>query len=368
MYAKCLVHGDGVVLNVEEAERYFQLACSQNSSAAQMDYGIALLSGLLGRFDFAKARSQFAKVSSWNRFAVILQDSLSLLNDNLVSLETFSESPNVFSSLRHGEISLIRIMNPRLCQTFSGLHQVNEIWKSMARSCIDYLLNLSHLEQAILASLPIDLVSCESFSEMIPMIFKMYSIESKLYLNVNYFLRQFPIPILNKFLKELNGILNYIYLLQSSIHECACNSPIREDQVVYRGLSSMGSKLGPLYASFIGQVIVWKSFTSTSSDLECVMRDFVRSSEGILFEVALCDGAIAGAISRYSTYPDESEVLIAAMSGFIVESIDYIPAPQLDQRISRKDSVDSTIPKVKLRYCVSWFDFDIDSRPPTFIV
>jgi TPR repeat protein len=55
MYAKCLIHGDGVVLNVEEAEIYLQLACSQNSSSAQMDSGIALLSGLLGRFAFAKA-------------------------------------------------------------------------------------------------------------------------------------------------------------------------------------------------------------------------------------------------------------------------------------------------------------------------
>jgi TPR repeat protein len=41
MYAKCLVYGDSFVLNAEEAMRCFRLACSQNNSSAQMDYGIA---------------------------------------------------------------------------------------------------------------------------------------------------------------------------------------------------------------------------------------------------------------------------------------------------------------------------------------
>jgi TPR repeat protein len=333
-YAKCLMHGNGVILNVKDAERYFQLACSQNSSSAQMDYGIALLLGLLGRFDFAEAGKQFAKASSSNRFAVILQDILSLPDDDLTGLEEFSRSANVFSFLRDGDISLIRIMNPRICETCPEPHLVNEVWRNMARSCIHYLLDLSQIEETALVSLSIELVSCESLSEMIPLIFQMYSIKSQLYGNVNYFLRQFPIRILRKFLKELNGILNYIYLLQSSIYECACNSPITENQVVYRGLSSRGSELGPLYASFLGQVIVWKSFTSTSTDIECAMREFVESSEGILFEITLCAGAVAGDIHRYSVYPDEREVLIAAMSGFMVESIDYIPTPQLEQRIA----------------------------------
>jgi hypothetical protein len=203
---------------------------------------------------------------------------------------------------------------------------------------------------------------------MIPLIFKMYSIESGLYRNVNYFLRKFPIHIMSKFLKELNGILNYIYLLQSSISDCAFNSPIAEGQVVYRGLPSRGSELVQLYESSKGKVIVWPGFTTTSSNIECAMRDFVRSSEGILLERTLCAGAVATAIGCYSAHTQEHEVLIAGMSWFIVDSIDYIPSPQSEQSVTTTSSINSTIPKVKLRYWLSWVDFDIDNRPPPFIV
>jgi hypothetical protein len=238
----------------------------------------------------------------------------------------------------------------------------------MARSCTNYLLTLSNLEFICLSSLPIDLGSCKSFPEMIPLIFKMYSIESSLYRNVNHFLRKFPIQILSKFLKELDGMLRYIYLLQSSIHDYAFKHSIAEGQVVYRGLPRRGSDLGSLYASLIGQIIVWKGFTSTSSDITCVMDTFVGGSEGILFEITLCAGAVATALDRDSTNPTEYEVLIAAMSGFMVNSIDYIPAPQSRQGRARRDSVNSMIPKVTLCYWLSWFDFDTDNRPPILIV
>jgi hypothetical protein len=301
MYAKYLIYGDRVGLNVKEAQSCFRLACDQGSSAARMADGIALLSGLLGRFDFAKARNQFEKAPSSNRFAVILRDSLSLLRDDLVSVGEFSKSGTVFSLLRDGQISSIRIMNPHLCEMFPVQDRVNGVWRNMARACINYLRTLSHLESTVLSSLPIDLASCEPFPEMIPLIFKMYSIEPTSYRNVNRFFRQFPIQILGKCLKEFDGILNYIYLLQSSIHYCACKWPIAEDQVVYRGLSSGGSELDPLYTSLIGQIIVWKGFTSTSNDIECAMRDFVRSSKGILFEMILCPGPIAAARSLFSS-------------------------------------------------------------------
>jgi hypothetical protein len=163
-------------------------------------------------------------------------------------------------------------------------------------------------------------------------------------------------------------MLSYIYLLQSSIGKCACKWPIAEDQVVYRGLSSGGSELGLLYASLIGQIVVWKDFTSTSSDIECAMRDFVQGSDGILFGITLRTGAVATAIRRYSAIPNQHEILIAAISGFIIDSVDYIRAPQLGQGGTTRCSADSTIPKVKLRYWLSWIDFDIDDRPTHFIV
>jgi TPR repeat protein len=47
-YAKCLVSGNGVKTNLSQAEKYFQLASSQGHSTARLQYGIALLSGILG--------------------------------------------------------------------------------------------------------------------------------------------------------------------------------------------------------------------------------------------------------------------------------------------------------------------------------
>jgi TPR repeat protein len=36
MPAHCLIHGDGVSVDVQEAERYFQFACSQGDTIGQM--------------------------------------------------------------------------------------------------------------------------------------------------------------------------------------------------------------------------------------------------------------------------------------------------------------------------------------------
>jgi hypothetical protein len=203
---------------------------------------------------------------------------------------------------------------------------------------------------------------------MIPLIFKMYLKESKLYRNVDYDLWQFPVQILRKCLKELNGILNYIYLLQSPICECGCNSPIREHQVIYRGLSRWVQNLGHFTRCSLARLVFGTISRVQQFVIEIAICKFVKSSEGILFGITLCAGAVAGALRLYSAYPKEHEVLIAAMSEFMVESIDHILAPQREQSTSRHNFVDSTIPNVKLRYCSPWFDFDIDNRPPTFIV
>jgi hypothetical protein len=366
-YASCLLHGDGVKINMTEAERYFQLACDQGDSTAQMQYGIALLSGLLGRFDFDKARIRFDAASSLNRFALILRDALSTFDDHLVTPDNFYEFRSVFSFMRcqsDGGLPFIQLMNPYLCHKIQEPTQVLGVWKEMIQSSIEYLHDLSQIRSNALCSLPTDLTSCSSIREMIPLIFKMYSIESPLYRNVNHFLRCFPIQVLGKFMKELRGVLSYIYLLQSSIDYCSRIQPFTESLVVYRGLRSKGSELVPLYESMIGQVIVWPGFTSTSTNVEYVIRHFVRGPDGILFKINLHPGDVAARIQDYSKHQHESEVLVAALSGFVVVATQPFQVPKGNP----DDSTAFTIPMVILNYSVSWIDFDIDSIPQPFMV
>jgi hypothetical protein len=91
------------------------------------------------------------------------------------------------------------------------------------------------------------------------------------------------------------------------------------------------------------------------------METFVKSSEGILCEITLHPGAVATNISGYSVHPEESEVLIAAMSGFVVESVDYGSDRDEDATEGQHKTLDSRIPKVKLHSWLSWVDFDMEA-------
>jgi hypothetical protein len=59
-------------------------------------------------------------------------------------------------------------------------------------------------------------------------------------------MRCFPIEVVGEFLKELRGIMCYIYLLQSSIEYCSHIHPLSNDTIVYRGIQQRGKMLVPL--------------------------------------------------------------------------------------------------------------------------
>jgi hypothetical protein len=184
----------------------------------------------------------------------------------------------------------------------------------------------------------------------------MYTIESSLFKNVNHFLRRFPIEIVDKFMSEVGGIVRYIYLLQSSIECYSQSHPLESDIIAYRGISSKGTQFAPLYESMIDEVIVWSGFTSTSTDRDCVIQSFIKNENSILFKITLHAGDSAALISEYSEYRFESEILIAASSGFKVENVEYIDCESNESNSFR-------IPFVSLSYCLSWYDFDIDKHP-----
>jgi hypothetical protein len=223
-----------------------------------MCLGIYLICGIFRRLEFKKARELFNESSKWNRFGSILRDSLSNLDCELVNSSDFSLNGSIFSILRNpsdDSIPLIRLLNLHLCHNVENFENI-AIWKEFVNLSFEYLIDLSQSQSFVFHSLPSDLLLCNSISDMIPLIFGTYTSESSLYENVNHFLRCFPIYLIHKFMNELQGILHYIYLLQSSIEYVQNINPFLKDVIVYRGFKAGGGKLIPLYHSMVGEVIV----------------------------------------------------------------------------------------------------------------
>jgi hypothetical protein len=103
---------------------------------------------------------------------------------------------------------------------------------------------------------------------------------------------------------------------------------------------------------------------STSLDRNLVISRFINDEDSLLFEISLHVGDSAVVISDFSVYEDESEVLIAASSGFIIEEVEWIDI----HRESVTGSCGFKIAQVRLNYVLSWYDFNIDDPPaPIFI-
>jgi hypothetical protein len=336
------------------------------------------LCGLFGRFDFSRAQRLFEQVSRSGgdsaQFAIVLCKSLSLSDCEIMNATDFSTNGSIFSILMspvHETKPLIQLLNPNLCNGHQTAEDTFQAWRETASLSAGFLLDLSQsgshptsspvplnpsTQRPVLRSLPTDLSSCTSIPDMIPLIFRMYSIDSLLYKNVNHFLRCFPIRIISKFMKELGGILRYIYLLQSSIAQYSHIQLLSSNLTVYRGIQQHGRLLMPLYESMIGEVIVWAGFTSTSPDQDLVLSRFIKDDDSLLFSISLHPGDVAVGISDYSDYPEESEILIAASSGFMVEEVEWI------------EIRGTKIGQVRLSYCISWYDFNIDDRPAPILV
>jgi hypothetical protein len=85
-------------------------------------------------------------------------------------------------------------------------------------------------------------------------------------------------------------------------------------------------------------------------------------------EITLHFGAIATNISNLSAIPRESEVLIAAVSGFLVESVDYVSDQEEETTEGQLSTLDFKIPTVKLTHWLSWVDFDMNKQPADLII
>jgi hypothetical protein len=315
---------------------------------------------VFGRFAFTEAQALFDLASTSHHVAVILRDSFLISNLELIDSSDFSSKGSIFSFLRcpsDDSIPLIRLLNSHLSDIVQDDHSCFNLWQELARNSFEFLVNLSRNESMILGSLPTNLVSCNSISEMSLLVFQIYAVGHSLRENVNHFLHYFPNRIIGQFMNELRGILHYIYLLQSSLEYCSHHHPLPTDVVVYRSLTCDGGNLASVYESMIGEMIVWVEFTKASVCRDSEIEDLINGNDGILFEILLHPGAVAVRIPECSAV--NSEILIAASSGFMVEDVEYIDVPK---KVSH-NVTELRIPCVKLSYVMSWSDFDINERP-----
>jgi hypothetical protein len=245
-------------------------------------------------------------------------------------------------------IPQIRILNPELCEFVLQDAEVFALWLEFCQSSVRFLLNFSQYEAT-------DLLSCTSVDEMIAIVFKLYSNNPGLYNNVNRFLRGFPVNLISKLMRQLRGIVSYVYLLQSSIEQWSLRHPLLGECVVYRGFPSNGEYYISLYQSVIGELIVWRSFTSTSLDRETVISSFVGGPDGLLFEISLHAGDVAALLAG-------GEILIGAWSGFIIDSVDKVSV------VDSQTGDEFIFPRIHLTYFTSWHEFDLDAPPPRLIV
>jgi hypothetical protein len=98
------------------------------------------------------------------------------------------------------------------------------------------------------------------------------------------------------------------------------------------------------------------------------MRTFVQSPEGILSAVTLHPGAVATLISGCPAHLQESDVVIAGMPGFVVESVDYGSDQPDDTTEGQTNTIDSRISRVKRRSWLSWVNFHMERQPVNLMI
>jgi hypothetical protein len=116
---------------------------------------------------------------------------------------------------------------------------------------------------------------------------------------------------------------------------------IEPGSVVFRGLDSGGKDLAAGFCGLLGEIAILHEFTIVGRDRGKVVNEFVRGSEGILFEIVIGPGVPAAAFGA-------DELLIAAESSFRVESIQKVEQGGLE------------FPVIRLEWVGTWPDGDGD--------
>jgi hypothetical protein len=214
-------------------------------------------------------------------------------------------------------------------------------------------MDLSRGGSTLLSTFANALLKCQSVSEMIHLMLNMWMKDSPLSALVNEFMNRFPIQMIGQFILDVKGIVNCIYLLQSSIEHFSHDHPFETDLIVYVKEPKAEVNV-QLYISLIGEVIVKPGFIIGSTQQHEVMVGI--GNDDFLIEITVHPGNAVVPLCDFSGIPNESGVLIAASTGFFVDAVEYIEHPD------GSDADVSTIWLVKLSYWSSWYELIIDGQ------
>jgi TPR repeat protein len=323
-----LMLGDGIPKDVGLAIHYFKLAADQGHKEAQqvcmklslIDHSlesiVEFLSGNNGRFHFEKVRGMVKNMKS--PLGDVLRRALTPDSPSNEELIREREVVSVFGILKSSGLGTMRILVARLRPRWIAECRIVATWKELQNKANDWL---SHFEQS------------GSFEDIMKLPFT----EGSPFAEMNWLLRRFPITLIVRCVKEFDGLLSCATLLQAVIEDRAV---YRDPCIVYRGFRNGGNVLAGLYASVIGEIVIWRGFTIASKDRDLVVKEFASGRDGILFQIALGLGTIAAD-------GEGCDVIIAAESGFKICSVD----------------VEMGILVVKLEWVSGWSEADLEFDP-----
>jgi hypothetical protein len=274
-----------------------------------------LISGKNGRFDFERARTMIKNVHL--PISDDLRNALTAINPSDEELIQ-SREVSIFGILQSNGLLMMRIIVARLRPQWIAECRILATWKQLQNTVNDWLSKFGFWGE------------CGD-------VMKLPFIEGSPFIEMNWLLRRFPIKLIVHCLRHFQGLLSCVTLLQAMIEYRAIT---RDPCIVYRGFREGGNGLVGLYASLVGEIIIWRGFTTASKDRDFVMKEFACGRDGILFEIALGPNSIAAD-------GEGDDVIIAAESGFKICDFD----------------TESGIPIVKLEWVSAWSDADLEFNP-----
>jgi hypothetical protein len=223
---------------------------------------------------------------------------------------------------------LTQILSPRLRPPWIREARVAALWRETAGAAAQWIAPFdvriaSGLEAA---ASPAD---AARFALQIP------GCDRSPFCEINFLLRRFDRVLWTD--DGLRGVLSCASVLQAAVEVLPAS--VEDGAVVYRGFEADGAEMAAVFCSVLDKVVVFHGFTMAGRDRRRVLRDFVRGSDGILFEIVVRPGVVAADVGN-------DDLLIGADSLFRVVSVGSI-----------EDCV-FEFPVVRLEWVGAWPDGD----------
>jgi hypothetical protein len=314
-FGLALSTGDGVAANVPLARHYLNLAADQGNTRAQSLLAQLSLNDAARFLGLAEAR---AAPTPFDLAAVVGRLPRGALADALrdvvespewqrpaVSGSSSAVSGTVFAVLERCGLSVMRIAVPRLRPVWISPGRVLDAWQALAASAAKVL-------GRPMAS---DIGHCADSVEIASVALRIPTCEVEVFTKMNSMLRRLPVDLFGGLAEtgETGTVLELASLLQASVELRAFEAV---GCVVYRGIGNCGCDVEKWYRESIGEIIVWRGFTTAMRDRERVVEKYVGQDNGVLFVISLGRRAIVADLGD-----EDGDVLIAAETGFRIDEV-----------------------------------------------